>query len=104
MNNTTIGAIISTLRYEKKCSRRKLCQGLCSTQMLMKIENDAADVDKFMLDMLLQRLGKSSDKLEVILSQEEYDKIYARDYMEELIWKNKKQAIEMTLLGINETV
>lgn len=90
MDNTTIGAIIATLRYEKKYSRKKLCQGLCSTQMLIKIENDEADVDKFMLDMLLQRLGKSPDKLEVILSDEEYEKIYARDCIEELIWKNKK--------------
>jgi transcriptional regulator with XRE-family HTH domain len=91
MDNTTIGAIIATLRYEKQYSRKKLCQGLCSTQMLIKIENDEADVDKFMLDMLLQRLGKSPDKLEVILSDEEYEKIYARDYIEELIWRNEKE-------------
>lgn len=90
MDNTTIGAIIATLRYKKGYSRMKLCRGLCSAQMLMKIENDKADVDKFMLDMLLQRLGKSPDKLEVILSDEEYGKICARDNIEELIWKNKK--------------
>lgn len=102
MDNTTIGAIIATLRYEKKYSRKKLCQGLCSTQMLIKIENDEADVDKFMLDMLLQRLGKSSDKLEVILSDEEYEKIYARDYIEELIWKNKKHEAGVLLKKYEE--
>ena len=91
MNNTTIGAIIAKLRCEKKYSRAKVCRGLCSTQMLIKIENDNADTDKFMLDMLLQRLGKSPDRLEVILSDEEYEKIYARDYIEELIWKNEKK-------------
>lgn len=97
MNNTTIGAIIAVLRYEKKYSRRKLCQGLCSTQMLIKIENDEVDVDKFMLDMLLQRLGKSSDKLEVILSDEEYQKIYIRDTIEELIWKKERNKIFIVL-------
>lgn len=102
MDNTTIGAIIATLRYEKKYSRKKLCQGLCSTQMLIKIENDEADVDKFMLDMLLQRLGKSSDKLEVILSDEEYERIYARDYIEELIWKNKKHEAGVLLKKYEE--
>lgn len=102
MDNTTIGAIIATLRYEKKYSRKKLCQGLCSTQMLIKIENDEADVDKFMLDMLLQRLGKSSDKLEVILSDEEYEKIYIRDYIEELIWKNKKYEADVLLKKYEE--
>lgn len=90
MNSTTMGAMITSLRCQKNCSRNKLCQGLCSTQMLIKIENDEADIDKFMLDMLLQRLGKSPDKLEVILSDDEYEKIYQRDYIEELIWKSKK--------------
>lgn len=91
MNNSTIGAIIASLRYEKHFSRKKLCQGLCSTQMLIKIENEDANVDKFMLDMLLQRLGKSPSKLEMILSDEEYEKIYARDFIEELIWKKEKR-------------
>lgn len=102
MENTSIGAIIATLRYEKKCSRRKLCQGLCSTQMMIKIENDETEVDKFMLDMLLQRLGKSPDKLEVILSDEEYEKIYTRDYIEELIWKNEKEEAEDLLKKYEE--
>ena len=90
MNNTNIGAIIAALRYKKRYSRKKLCQGLCSIPMLIKIENDETDVDKFLVDMLLQRLGKSTDKLEVILSDEEYERIHIRDYIEELIWKQKK--------------
>lgn len=75
MSNTTIGEIIASIRCNKEYSRKKLCQGLCSERMLIKIENDEVDIDKFMLDMLLQRLGKSPDKLEMILTDEEYERI-----------------------------
>ena len=91
MSNITIGRIIEKLRQEKNYSRKKLCQGLCSTQTLIKIENNKSDVDKFMSDILLQRLGKSPDKLEILISKEEYRKLYMRDEIEELIWKRKKK-------------
>lgn len=97
MSNITLGKIIEKLRIEKNYSRRQLCQGLCSTQMLIKIETDQSDVDKFLADILLQRLGKSSDKLEIILSDEEYSKIYARDEIEELIWKKDRDRAEAIL-------
>lgn len=98
MSNTTIGGIIEKLRVEKNYTRRKLSQGLCSTQMLIKIENNKSDVDKFMSDILLQRLGKSPDKLEILISEEEYRKLYMRDEIEELIWKRKKEEAEALLL------
>ncbi len=98
MSNITIGRIIEKLRQEKNYSRKKLSQGLCSTQMLIKIENNKSDVDKFMSDILLQRLGKSPDKLEILISKEEYRKLYMRDEIEELIWKRKKEEAEALLL------
>lgn len=91
MKSTTIGTIISRLRYEKGYSKRQLCQGLCSVSLLGFIESDRGDTDQFLLNMLLQRLGKSPDKLEVILSDEEYERIRARDDIEELIWKQEKE-------------
>ena len=97
MSNITIGRIIEKLRQEKNYSRKKLSQGLCSTQMLIKIENNESDVDKFMSDILLQRLGKSPDKLEIIISNEEYRKIHIRDEIEELIWKRKRDEAEKLL-------
>ena len=97
MSNITIGRIIEKLRIKKNCSRRKLCQGLCSSQMLIKIETNQSDIDKFLADILLQRLGKSPDKLEIILSDEEYSKIHMRDEIEELIWKRERSKAEEVL-------
>ena len=88
----TIGAIIGTLRSVKGYSRRQVCHGLCTTQMLAKIENDEADTDKLLLDQIIQRLGMSSDNLEIILSDEEYDRIVMRDEIEQLVWKKEVEA------------
>lgn len=88
----TIGAIIGTLRNEKCYSRRQVCYGLCTTQMLAKIEEDEADTDKLLLEQIIQRLGKSSDNLEIILSDEEYERIELRDEIEQLIWKKETDA------------
>ena len=88
---TTIGTIIKELREEQDISRSKLCKGICSAQMLNLIEQDACETDKYMLDILLQRLGKSPDRLELIISNEEYKSMRVRDLIEELCWKKKKE-------------
>lgn len=82
----------SLLRYEREnnnITRERLCAGLCTSPMLFKIEENKGETDKLLLDMLFQRLGKSPDKLEIILSVEEYNKLRARDIIERLILKNK---------------
>lgn len=97
MNHTTIGTMLTALRTKKNYTRKQLCRGLCTIQMLEKIERDMCDTDKFLLDMLLQRLGKSPDKLELILSEGEYRRIRMRDLIEELIWKQKKEKAQYLL-------
>ena len=70
MSFTTIGSLILRLRREKKINRNKLASGLCSVQTLYEIESDQYDADLFMLEMMLQRLGKSEDKLEIVMTAE----------------------------------
>lgn len=48
MNEITLGEIIAKIRGKKGYSRKQVCDGLCSTQMLAKIENDEADTDKLL--------------------------------------------------------
>ena len=89
MLKMTLGAVIAKLRSERCYSRKKVCLGLCSTQMLAKIENDEVDTDKLLLDQIIQRLGKSTDNLEIILSDEEYERIVMREDLEQAIWKKE---------------
>lgn len=87
----TVGVIIWELREEQNIARGKLCRGLCTSQMLSLIEQDKCETDQYTLDILLQRLGKSPDKLELILPSEEYQRMRSRDIIEELCWKRKKE-------------
>ena len=89
MSNCEIGSLIKKEREEKKISREKLCNGICTQTMLFKIEDNQSDTDKLFVDILLQRLGKSPDKLEVIMSYGEYNKIRARKIIEELMLKKR---------------
>ena len=89
MNGYAVGSLIAIERKKKNISQTKLAKGLCSFQLIAKIENNECDTDKLLMDILFQRLGKCPDKLECILSREEYAKIRVRDMIEELILKGK---------------
>lgn len=97
MNRISLGAMIEKIRKEQKISQKTLSQGLCSVQTLSKIEGDLCETDTLLLDILLQRLGKSPDKLELILPQIEYKRIRIRDFIETLIWKRKEKKAEALL-------
>lgn len=97
MYSCTIGSLVGDERKKKKVPLRVLAKGVCAFQMLSKIEDNQCDVDKLLVDILLQRLGKSPDKLECILSSEEYTRIRARDMIEELILKGKVSKAEYLL-------
>ena len=97
MYSYTIGFLLATERTKKGISLRKLSDGICSYQMLDKIEKDKCDGDKLLFDILLQRLGKCPDRLECILSQEEFKKIRIRNFIEESILHDKTQRAETLL-------
>ncbi len=65
MRQNDIGKIIFTLRKHYNISQEMLCSGLCSDATLSRIELGERIPDKFLLDALLQRLGKSPDKLDL---------------------------------------
>ena len=87
MRYITIGNLLVQMRREKKgITRKKLSDGLCSAQMLYQIEKDQFETDPLMIDMLLQRLGKSPDKLERILQADMYRMVRVRDLLEKTIY------------------
>lgn len=92
MNTITIGSLMEKIRVEeKKISRKKLAEGICSEQMLYDIEKDRRESDPLIIDILLQRLGKSQNKLERILPSKMYYMIRFRDLLEKAILKGKKK-------------
>lgn len=98
MGFTTIGSIIEKSRLEKKgISRKKLSDGLCSEQRLYEIEKDSCESDTLLVDILLQRLGKSPDKLERVLKVDMYRMVRLRDLLEEAILRGRKELAERIL-------
>lgn len=91
-----IGKQIQILRKKNKISSKKLVLGLCSTRTLNYIESGTELPDKMLADILIQRLGKSSDKLELIISKEIYQLERMQDLFEEALERgNRKRAEEL---------
>lgn len=97
MNKLTTGNLINKLRTEQRVSKAMLSDGLCAYQLLQKIEEDRAECSLELFTILLQRLGKSPDKLEYILSWREYRIQCIRDWFMVCIFKGNRKWAERAL-------
>jgi transcriptional regulator with XRE-family HTH domain len=102
MRQNDIGKIIFTLRKHYNISQEMLSSGLCSDATLSRIELGERIPDKFLLDALLQRLGKSPDKLETILSERDYYLYVKRQAIEKAIFEHDFSLAESELKTYEE--
>ena len=72
MRTQGIGEMILRLRIEKRLSQSELGRKIYNKREISRIEMEEIVPDVFALDYLLSRLGKTTDKLEYILTQKEY--------------------------------
>lgn len=68
-----IGKTIKILRINAGKTREEIALGLCSISALYRLEAGERCADKKLIDALIQRLGKSSDKFEFVLGRVEYE-------------------------------
>lgn len=73
MDGRKISEILTILRTEKRLVQDKLCLGLCTKSTYSKYERGERIPDRLLLNAMLQRMGKNPDKLETMLTAEEYD-------------------------------
>lgn len=85
MNTGGIGILIGELRKEAGIQQGRLCKGVCSAQLLSKIEHEESEADMLLLQVLFQRLGKSMEKFDIIINVDEYEHIRKRDEIEDNI-------------------
>ena len=97
MEFKTIGNLIKEIRTAKKITRKELSYGICSEHTLQKLETDSCAADGLMLDILLQRLGQSPDKFEMILNSSLFDMVRLRDLIMEAICRGKRELAELLL-------
>ncbi len=107
-----IGRMMHTLRTGKEISQEELCRGICSVTTLSRLENGERRPDALVFNALFQRLGKSTDHINIVLTLEEFEYFVKRRNIEvsistenfeqaekELIilekeWKKKEQSLQ----------
>lgn len=92
-----IGEIITGLREEIHCTQSQLSKKLCSVTELTRIESNQRVPNQFLLDMLFERLGKATDRLEYILPNAVYQLYELRFRIQREILYRRLEAAEELL-------
>ena len=96
---TYIGEIIRTERCVQRINLKMLAKGLCSIPTLSRIETGECFASVELIKELLSRVGKSADKLELIVPSEEYKLEEKKEYVLQLAdkkdLKQMKKEIEV---------
>jgi transcriptional regulator with XRE-family HTH domain len=98
MERNKIGFAIQYFREKYNISQSTLCKGLCSVATLSRIEAGEREADGLLLETILERMGKTPNKFELVLTEVDYESFQKRDEIEKLIeTKDYKVASEMLL-------
>ncbi|MBQ7360766.1 MAG: helix-turn-helix transcriptional regulator [Lachnospiraceae bacterium] len=73
MTSKEMGDIICRLKHQKKISGKKLCSGICSQSVLFRFESGETPIDYLSLKYLLSRLGKSINKVDNMLNNDDFE-------------------------------
>jgi len=98
LKQNSIGRFIHILRTRNNISQGRLSKGLCSIATLSRIELGERVPDKFLMDALFQRLGKSPDKFEVLLAEKDYLLYEQRKEIEKALFYKDYALAEKLLL------
>lgn len=92
-----VGDQILALREQTKIPLEELALGVCTPESLRNIELGKETVSKLFMEIMYQRLGKSTDKLELIVSEEVYDEEEQWDYFEECLERGDRAGVDKIL-------
>jgi len=98
-NNNNIGSAIQYFRETYHISQSKLCKGICSVSTLSRIEAGERDIDGFILETFLERLGRIPYQYELILNDSDYEAYQSRMEINKLI---EDKAIDEARRLVNE--
>lgn len=85
------------LRERLHINQEDLAKGILSAADLSRVEHGTKEIDYFELEALFQRMGKSLDKLELVLSRKEYQLLCIREKIEEALEKNQYEEVDSLL-------
>lgn len=82
MTKNMLGGLVSYERNKKGISYQQLAEGISSPAVLQRLENGERLPDYFVLERILERLGKSVNKIEFLYDEKVYEIYYLRGLIE----------------------
>lgn len=80
-----LGIMLSELREEAGVAQKDLARGIMSVSELSRLECGEKEADYIVLAALFERIGKSLDKLELVLSGEDYRLLFLREEIQQTL-------------------
>lgn len=99
MRGEAFGKLIRYERKKRKISIEKLVRGLCSQTTLKKIESGERTLDFFVIKRVVERLGISPNKFDILQDERCYRFVLLREKIEELLDKGLFNEVES---GLND--
>lgn len=97
MDKKMIGNMIAYERSKQGISAQRLSEGVCSVSALQRLENGVRLPDFFVLERLIERLGKSVNKMEFLYDEGAYDIYYLREIIEKSVEQREYEEAEGAL-------
>lgn len=95
-----LGRILKKIREHRQISQEDLAEGICPISVLATIEN-GTKANLLLTNILLTRMGKSSEKFEFYYTNGEYEQQREREQILEL-WKSDKLSEAMKQIRLYE--
>lgn len=73
MSDYRAGDLIRLTRQAIGMSQETLCENICSVQTISRIENGKVNVKQDIYGMLMERMGRSEEKIHSVLKTEDFD-------------------------------
>lgn len=84
------GNVILYFREKYRLNQSRVCEGICSEMTLSRIEMGEREFESMISETLLSRLGKSADRFEFVLNEDDYHLCELREKIENCIKKHDK--------------
>ena len=93
-----IGQLLWKLREKEGIRQKQLCLGISSVSKYARMEADQQEIDFFLIDRIMGRLGKSVERLTYILPRDIYNIYELRQEIQQKICQKKREEAKQCLL------
>lgn len=104
MKLNTLGVVLSYYRKKYNLPQAAICDGICSTVTLFRIEKGEREVDSLVSEVLSQRVGKHILEFELLLNEEDYKLLILRNDIRNKLEKSEYDMAEMLLEEYHEVM